>query len=593
MSPKKKGPAAPGARAPGRKKAAPAAGAGAGPSGRKAPPGAGGDASAAVNRKKAGSTAGKATASAASTSKAEGVTKIPTFIPGFDLVAEGGLPAERVTLIAGTAGSAKTVFATHFLAAGIIEAQQSGVFVTFEDQPADIRRNMLSFGWDIPAWEQENMWAFVDASGAGDDPTPIVGSYDLSGLLARIEHAAKKVRARRVALDSLNALFIRFADKSILRSELHRITSVLKRNGMTVVFTGERTDDYGEVTRFGIEEFVADNVVILRNILAEERRRRTLEILKFRGTSHQRGEVPFTITDTGIVVIPLTALQLTQTSSTVRISSGVPELDTMCRGGFFRDSIVLASGGTGTGKTLLVTQFVAGGFEAGERCLLFAFEESRDQLFRNAAAWGMDFERMEREGKLKIVNQYPHALPMEDHLVRMRHTIDEFKPDRVAVDSLSALERVFTLRSFREFVISLTSTLKARAVAGLFTSTTPSLLGGGSVTEKHISTLTDSIILLRYVETYGEMRRTITLLKMRGSMHDRTIREYTIDGEGMHIGEPLRYVTGILSGHPTISENHEGPDGEEAFVDPPLITPAAAPRGRGRASGTQGGSRKR
>jgi circadian clock protein KaiC len=490
-----------------------------------------------------------------------GVSKIETHIPGFDLVADGGLPARRATLIAGTAGSAKTVFATHFLAAGIMNAGDAGVFVTFEDQPDDIRRNMHSFGWDIPRWEREGLWAFVDASGAGNDPTPIVGSYDLSGLLARIEHAARKVQAKRVAMDSLNALFIRFTDKSILRSELHRITSSLKDQGMTVVFTGERTDDYGEVTRFGIEEFVADNVVILRNILADERRRRTLEILKFRGTSHQRGEVPFTITEDGIVVIPLTALQLTQSSSTVRITSGVPELDEMCNGGFFRDSITLVSGGTGTGKTLLVAQFVTGGFEQGERCLLFAFEESRDQLFRNAAAWGMDFATMEKQGKLKVVTQYPHALPMEDHLVRMRAIIEEFKPDRVAVDSLSALERVFTLRSFREFVISLTSTLKAKAMAGLFTSTTPSLLGGGSVTEKHISTLTDSIILLRYVETFGEMKRTLTVLKMRGSIHDHAIRAYEIDGTGMHIGEPLRNVNGILSGRPMVTVRNAGTDG--------------------------------
>ena len=495
-----------------------------------------------------------------------GVAKIETHIPGFDLVGEGGLPAGRATLIAGTAGSAKTVFATQFLAAGILEANDAGVFVTFEDPAEDIRRNMYSFGWDIPKWERDGRGAFVDAADAGEEPTPVVGSYDLSGLLARIQHAAKKVGARRVALDSLNALFVRFSDRSLLRSELHRITSTLKADGMTIVFTGERTEDYGEVTRFGIEEFVADNVVILRNILADERRRRTLEILKFRGTSHQRGEVPFTITENGIVVIPLTALQLTQASSTVRITSGVPELDEMCSGGFFRDSIILASGGTGTGKTLLVTQFVAGGFDEGERCLLFAFEESRDQLFRNAAAWGIDFEKMERQGKLKVINQYPHALPMEDHLVRMRAIIEEFKPNRVAVDSLSALERVFTVRSFREFVISLTSTLKAKAIAGLFTSTTPSLLGGGSVTEKHISTLTDSIILLRYVETFGEMRRTITVLKMRGSVHDRTIREYTIDGRGMHIGDPIRNVSGILSGRPTVmadfAAEQDGTEGE-------------------------------
>ena len=497
-----------------------------------------------------------------------GIEKIPTDIPGFDLVGEGGLPKGRTTLIAGTAGSGKTVFATHFLASGIKNFHEPGVFATFEDDPDGIRRNMLGFGWDIAKWEKEGKWAFVDISPDTAGPTEAVGSYDLSGLITRIEHAVRKVKATRVVLDSLNALFLQIPDKTLLRTELFRLIQTLKALGATIVFTGERTQDYGDVTRHGIEEFVADNVIILRNILVDERRRRTLEILKYRGTPHQRGEVPFTVTKRGIVVIPLTAMSLNQSSSTVRITSGNDRLDTMCNGGFFRDSIILASGATGTGKTLLVTEFIAGGAAAGERCLLFAFEESREQLFRNAAAWGMDFGKLEKDGLLTIATQYPHAMPMEDHLVRMRDLIEEVEPHRVAVDSLSALERVFSLRSFREFVISLTSTLKAKSMAGLFTSTTPSLLGGGSVTEKHISTLTDSIILLRYVELLGQMRRCITVLKMRGSVHDHDIREYTIDECGMHIGEPFRQVTGILSGNQSLvplgaDPNRQAPENEE------------------------------
>ena len=480
------------------------------------------------------------------------VAKHPTGIPGFDLISEGGLPRARATLIAGSAGSAKTVFATHFLASGIVDHGEAGVFVSFEDRAEDIRANMRGFGWDIEQWERAGKWVFVDAAPDPEEPTTVVGPFDLSGLLARIERAVRSIDAKRISLDSLNALFVQFPDHPILRSELFRITTTLKRLGLTVVFTGERVDEYGEVTRHGIEEFVADNVIILRNLLDNERRRRTIEILKMRGAPHQRGEFPFTITSRdGIIVIPLSGIELTQTSSSIRVTSGIAALDEMCGGGFFRDSIVLASGATGTGKTLLVTQFMAGGCAAGERCLLFAFEESKDQLFRNAAAWGFDFSALEASGRLMVVNRYPHAMAMEDHLVEMQQLIAEFKPNRVAVDSLSALERVSSLRSFREFVISLTSYLKLKETTGLFTSTTPSLLGGGSVTEKHISTLTDSIILLRYVESYGEMLRSLVLLKMRGSQHDSTLRQYSIDGSGMHIGEPFRDVVGILSGNPT------------------------------------------
>ncbi|HEX6746385.1 MAG TPA: circadian clock protein KaiC [Longimicrobium sp.] len=490
------------------------------------------------------------------------VEKLPTGIPGFDLIADGGLPRQRATLIAGTAGSAKTVFAAHFLAAGIARGE-AGVFVTFEDSVEDLRRNVASFGWDVAAWEAAGTWVFVDASPDADQPTTVVGDFDLSALLARVEHAIRRSGAARVSIDSLNALFVQYRDHALLRAELYRITTRLKRMGVTLVFTSERTEEYGEVSRYGVEEFVADNVVILRNLLVDERRRRTLELLKVRGAPHQRGEFPFTITDHGIIVLPLSGITLTQSSSIVRVGTGNRVLDEMCGGGFFRDSIILLSGATGTGKTLMVTQFLAAGFEAGERCLLFAFEESRDQLYRNAAAWGYDFAGMERDGKLKVVNSYPHAMAMEDHLVLMRDTIEAFAPSRVAVDSLSALERVTSVRAFREFVISLTSFLKLKETAGLFTSTTPSLMGGTSVTEKHISTLTDTIILLRYVESYGQMRRGLTVLKMRGSAHDHDIREYTIDGKGMHVLGPFRDVSGVLSGNPTFAAegDHGAPAG--------------------------------
>lgn len=487
------------------------------------------------------------------------IEKQATGMAGFDVISEGGLPRRRATLIAGTAGSAKTVFAVQFLACGIEQAGEHGVFVTFEDGVGAIRDNMRGFGWDIARWEREGKWRFVDASPSADGPAPVIGDFDLGALLARIEHAVVECGAKRVSLDSLNALFVQFSEHSVLRAELFRITERLKRMGVTVVFTGERTEEYGPITRFGLEEFVADNVVILRNLLDNERRRRTVEILKLRGAPHQRGEFPFTIrTNEGVVVLPLSGLQLTQSSSTKRVTSGVNELDAMCRGGFFRDSIVLVSGATGTGKTLLVTQFMAGGFEAGERCLLFAFEESRDQLVRNAEAWGFDYGRMEREERLKIVNRYPHATSIEDHLVDMLREIEAFRPTRVAIDSLSALERVTSLRGFREFVIAMTSSLKTREIAGLFTSTTAGLLGGGSVTEKHISTLTDSIILLRYVESFGRMRRAIAVLKMRGSDHEHDIHEYTIDGQGIHIHEPFRGVSGILAGQFSFDESGMG-----------------------------------
>jgi circadian clock protein KaiC len=478
------------------------------------------------------------------------VEKLRTGISSLDIIAKGGLPRNRTTLISGTAGSGKTVFAVHFLAAGI-EQGEPGVFVTFEESADDVRKNMRSFGWDLAAWEEEGKLTFVDASPDPDVETVEAGGFDLGALLARVQNAVNKVKAKRVSVDSLGAVFSQFADQAMVRAELFRIASALKGMNVTAVLTAERTDDHGPIARFGVEEFIADNVIILRNALEDETRRRTIEILKFRGCDHQKGEFPFTIVPHGgVIVIPLSAMQLSMKSSNVRISSGNRELDEMCGGGFFRDSVTLVSGATGTGKTLTVTQFLQGGATSGEKCLLLAFEESRDQLVRNATGWGFDFEKMERDGLLRVVCDYPDLSGLEDWLVTIQNIINDFGPQRVALDSLSALENVGTLKAFREFVIGLTSFIKHKEITGMFTATTGTLMGGDSITESNISTLTDSIILLRYVEMFGEMKRGLTVLKMRGSGHDKSIREFTIGKGGMQMGRPFRNVTGILGGAP-------------------------------------------
>ncbi len=476
------------------------------------------------------------------------VSKLKTGIIGFDDISQGGLPKGRATLLAGTSGSCKTIMALNFLFNGIVSGERGAVFVTFEETPNDIKRNVHSFGWYFDQFEAENKFAFVDASIEPDVIIDESGEYDLSALIARIEYAVDKTNADRVAIDSISTIFSQFQDAGFVRRELFRIAASLKMMGVTTLITAERLDEYGGIARFGVEEFVADNVIIARNNLEQEKRRRTLEILKFRGAAHQKGEYPFTISEKGIEVIPLSSMRLTMESSEVRMSTGNKELDRMCGGGYFRDSIILVSGATGTGKTLLGTTFMNDGCVNDEKVLMFAFEESRAQLLRNATGWNMDFRRWEDEGLLKVICNYPESVGIADHLRVMKDEIDNFKPDRIVLDSLSAIERVATVKSFREFVIGLTSFIKDRQIAGMFTATTPTLMGGNSITEQHISTITDSIVLLRYVEVIGEVRRGLTVLKMRGSQHDKSIRECNIDENGIHIGSPFHNVGGILSG---------------------------------------------
>jgi len=473
--------------------------------------------------------------------------RVKTGIAAFDDLVMGGLPRGRTTIVGGTPGSGKTVFATQFLAHGIAHLDEPGVFVTFEESPAEIEVNMASFGWNLRRWREQKKLSFVDAS-PGDHDEMIVGDFDLAGLLARILHAAKGTKAKRIVLDSLTQLFDHFvADQTAVRRELLRVATALKREGLTVLMTAERNSEYGEISRHRIEEFVADNVVILRNALDRERRRRTIEVLKMRGSRHVEGEVPITLVENqGIVAVPLSSLRLEQQSSTKRVTSGNPELDRMTSGGFFRDSVTLVSGATGTGKTLLVTNFLAGGVAAGERALLVGYEESRGQLFRNARGWGVDFEAMESQGQLKVVCLYPEAQSLPDHLLTIRELVEEFKPDRIAIDSLSALERIAPETGFREFLISLTSFIKKGEIAGLCTATNKSLVGGQSASEQHISTLTDSIILLRYIQEQETMNRGLMVLKMRGSEHAKEIRRFSIDNTGMHLGEPFKEAPNVF-----------------------------------------------
>lgn len=480
----------------------------------------------------------------------KGIQKIRTMIEGFDDISHGGLPIGRATLVSGTSGTGKTLFSLQFLYNGITHFDEPGIFVTFEESPQDIIKNACSFGWNLQELIEQGKLFILDAS---PDPEgqEIVGSFDLSALIERLQYAIIKYKAKRVSVDSITALFQQYEAAAVVRREIFRLVARLKQIGVTTIMTTERTEEYGPVARFGVEEFVSDNVAIVRNVLEGERRRRTIEILKLRGSTHMKGEYPFTLTNDGFNIFPLGAMQLTQRSSNIRVSSGVETLDTMCGGGFFKDSIILATGATGTGKTLLVSKFLQNACVNRDRAILFAYEESRAQLSRNAFSWGIDFEELERKGLLKIICAYPESAGLEDHLQIIKSEIAEFKPSRIAIDSLSALARGVSNNAFRQFVIGVTGYAKQEEITGFFTNTSDQFMGSNSITDSHISTITDTILMLQYVEIRGEMSRAINVFKMRGSWHDKGIREYTISAAGPQITDSFRNYERIISGSPT------------------------------------------
>lgn len=463
--------------------------------------------------------------------------KINAGIPGFDFVSMGGVPQGRSIIVAGSAGTGKTIFCAQFLAQGYQEADvEPGVFVTFEERAYRIRANMESFGWPVGEWEDRQQWAFVDAAPRVSHYLEETGEYRLDALLSRVRAAVEKTRARRVAIDSISALYPRFLDADRIREELGRLIQMLTDMGTTVVITAERRQEYGDVGRYGVEEFIPDGVIILRNVLESEHRRRTLEILKLRNTTHRKGEYPFTIrADRGLVVVPLSSIALDQPAPDRRVSSGHPTLDELTGGGFFSTAIVLVAGASGSGKSLLASHF-ASRATPEERSLYLGFEESRPQILRNAHGWGMDFERLEAHGSLVLSAMYPEAQTLEDHLIVIKDQIDALQPRRIVIDSLTALERIASERGFKAFVVALLAYIKTTGATAVLTAASPGFgYEAMSVTEAHISSLTDTIIGLRIAGLKTRLTRSLVVLKMRGSQQHPEARSFTITGSGLRI----------------------------------------------------------
>jgi circadian clock protein KaiC len=441
------------------------------------------------------------------------------------------------------------VFALQFLASGVNSFAQPGVLVTLEEPAEELIANMGSFGWDLAGLIDSGQIAVIDATDRGEQV--ISGEFDFGGLSARIAHAVKEVGAQRLVVDPLDVLFLDFGEVRQVRKALHGVVRSLRPLGVTTVMTAERAADDGPYTRFGAEEFVADNLVVLRNSLEEERRRRTLEVVKFRGYQHRKGEFPYVIDPvTGIEVVPFSVIEGERREAAAagdRISLG-PPLDDMCGGGVYRDSVVLVTGATGTGKTLLGAQFTQAGLDAGERVLFLSFEESASQIIRNVGSWGMDFAAPEVQGRLRIASRYPERMGLQDLLVEISREVEQFEPGRVVIDSMTALMHNAPTREFREFGVGLSGYFKRRGVAALMTTTLLTLFGGESATGVALSTVADAIVALRYLELEGELRRGIAVVKLRGQAHDRTIQEYEITDNGIRVLGPFHGVAGILAG---------------------------------------------
>ena len=471
--------------------------------------------------------------------------KSPTGIRGFDEITQGGLPRGRTSLVTGGPGTGKTMFAMEFLVNGVIRHGEPGVFVSFEETQEELIANSASLGFSLPELCESNR-LYVDYVHVERSEIEETGEYDLEGLFIRLSHAINTVGAKRLVLDTIETLFSGLSNTSILRAELRRLFRWLKDKGMTTIVTGER--GAGSLTREGLEEYVSDCVILLDHRVAEQVSTRRLRVVKYRGTEHGTNEYPFLISDRGLMVLPITSMKLDYEASEERVSSGIPRLDDMLGGkGFYRGSLVLVSGTAGTGKTSVAAAFAEAACRRGERCMYFAFEESARQVVRNMRSIGLDLDRGVERGPLKIVGQRPTVHGLGHHLMTLQLMIDDFDPAAVVVDPVTNLIQVGTASDVRATLVRLVDHLKGRNITAIFTS----LTSGGAVAEKTdvgISSLADTWMILKNLETGGERNRVITILKSRGMAHSNQVREFQLTSKGIDLVDVYAGPEGVLTG---------------------------------------------
>ena len=469
--------------------------------------------------------------------------KAPTGIAGFDDITLGGLPAGRPTLVCGSAGSGKTMFASTFLVNGATLYDEPGVFMSFEERAEDLVANVASLGYDLDKLVADGRIAIdhvqVDRSEIEEN-----GEYDLEGLFLRLGWAVDSVGAKRVVLDTIETLFSSLDNEAVLRSELRRLFGWIKERGLTCVITGERGE--GQFTRQGLEEYVSDCVVLLDNRVHEQITTRRLRVVKYRGSAHGTNEYPFLIDSQGISVLPVTGASLTHDVSSETVSSGVPGLDAMLgAGGFYRGSSILLTGTAGTGKTTFSSSFVDAACTRGERCLFFVFEESPAQIIRNARSVGLDLARHVESGLLRFEAARPSLYGLEMHLARMHRDLDLFQPQAVVIDPISAFNG--PEMEVQSVLLRMVDLLKARGITALLTS----LLHQDYVSSQQdlgMSSLMDSWVRLFNEEANGEMNRTLYVIKSRGMSHSNQVREYVMSGSGIGLIEPYIGPEGVLTG---------------------------------------------
>ena len=476
-----------------------------------------------------------------------GLDRAPTGISGLDQITGGGLPRGRVTLIAGSAGAGKTLLGLQFLVAGARDYGEPGVLLTFEESAAKVADNVRSLGFDLDELQRDGLLAVLSFQ---VEPTEIVaaGEFDFEPLFVILDDAITRVGAKRVVLDTIEVLFGAFGADSIVRAELSRLARWLEERGVTAIVTGERGE--GTITRHGIEEYVSDCVIVLDHRVREEISTRRLRVVKYRGSAHGTNEYPFFISARGFVVLPITSITLDYGAPDERVSTGIARLDHMLGGGIFRGSTVLVSGTAGTGKTSLGAHMANAACGRGERVLWVLFEESPAQVLRNMRSIGLDLRPWTDAGLLHIWPARPATLGLETHLALLVQLLDEVTPTVTVLDGIASFGEGVAAAEVTSMLARKMDMLKARGITTLATA----LGNGDAPSTLSVSSMVDTWLLLRNVESNGERNRLLFVLKSRGTAHSNQVREFVLTDHGAELVDVYVGAAGMLTGSARLAQ---------------------------------------
>lgn len=476
---------------------------------------------------------------------------LKTGVPGLDEVLSGGLPRNRIYLVDGDPGSGKTTLAMQFMLEGK-RNKETVLYISLSETKSEIFDVARSHGWDLSGIELHELRSEDQLSGEEQNTFFHPSEIELGEVTKALLDVVKRINPTRVVFDSLSELRLLAHESLRYRRQILALKQYFSGRNSTVLLLDDRTSATGDLEL----QSLVHGVIRLEQLAPEfgpDRRR--LRVHKLRGVGFRGGFHDFSILRGGITVYPrLVAADYGMISDNGQLASGDPHLDSLLSGGVDRGSSTLLMGPAGCGKSTLAMQYALAAADKGERVALFAFDEGRRSIFKRAKGMGIDLKSLIERGLISIRQVDPAELSPGEFAHLVQNEVENNDVRVVIVDSLNGYLNAMPAEKFLVIQLhEILSYLNQKGVSTFLIVAQHGLVGAPMNTPVDVSYLADTVILMRYFEVLGEVRKAISVLKRRSGAHERTIRAVDISAEGLVVGEPLREMQGVLTGVPELS----------------------------------------